>query len=173
MNILIYLIGYMGAGKSTIGKQLADKLQLNFIDMDRFIETTHGTSITDLFLDNGEAYFRLLEHRYLEKLSTYHHTVVACGGGTPCFHNNIQLMLKTGLVIYIKQPVEVLYKRLAEEQSQRPLLMGLDESQLKSFILENVTKRELFYNQSQIIYEPEHTSADDLITSINLFYKGT
>lgn len=172
MNILIYLIGYMGAGKSTMGRQLADNLQLNFIDLDRFIETSHGTSITDIFLDNGEVYFRRLEQRYLEKLTAYHHTVVACGGGTPCFHNNIELMRKTGLVIYIKQPVEVLYKRLVAQQMQRPLLMGMDEIQLKEFIQDNLSRREAYYNQAHITYEPEKNSLEELIQQIHLFYKS-
>lgn len=162
----------MGAGKSTIGRQLATALQLNFIDLDRFIETSHGTSITDIFLDNGEAYFRRLEQRYLEKLSTYHHTLVACGGGTPCFHDNISRLLNTGLVIYIKQPTEVLFKRLLEQQMQRPLLMGMDESQMKEFIDTNLARREEFYLKAHIIYEPATQSLEQLIEQITLFYKS-
>ncbi len=163
----------MGAGKTTTGKQLAEALQMNFIDLDQFIENSHGTSITDIFLDNGEEYFRILEQRYLEKLTHFSHTIIACGGGTPCFHNNIHLMKQSGLVIYIKQPISLLYKRLVQQQMQRPLLMGMDEQELLQFIESNLQRREEYYLQAQMIYEPEKETPEDLIGRITLFYKSS
>ncbi len=173
MNTLIFLIGYMGAGKTTIGQQLANALQLNFVDLDRYIENSHGTSITDIFLDNGEDYFRMLEQRYLEKLTHFSHTIIACGGGTPCFHNNIHLMKQTGLVIYIKQPLSLLFNRLVQQQMQRPLLMGMDEQQLKQFIESNLERRESYYLQAHMIYEPEKETPEDFINRVTLSYKSS
>jgi shikimate kinase len=163
----------MGAGKTTTGKQLTTALQMNFVDLDHFIENSHGTSITDIFLDNGEDYFRMLEQRYLEKLTHYTHTIIACGGGTPCFHNNMHLIKQSGLVVYIKQPVHVLYNRLVQQQMQRPLLMGMDEQQLLQFITTNLQRREAYYYQAHIIYEPDKETLTELINKITLFYKSS
>lgn len=162
----------MGAGKTTIGRQLASMVHYQFTDLDQFIEKAHGVSITDIFLDNGEAYFRLLEKRYLEKVTHLQQAIIACGGGTPCFYDNLEVMLKSGLVIYVKQSPDVLYQRLIEQQMQRPLLMGMDELQLMKFIDQNVNRREQFYMQAHLIFEPEKETLEQLVDRLSLFNKG-
>lgn len=166
------MIGYMGAGKTTIGRRLASMVRYPFIDLDQYIETAHGTSVTDIFLDRGEEYFRVLEQRYLKKVTHLQQAVIACGGGTPCFYDNLEVMLKSGLVIYLKQSINVLHQRLIHQQMQRPLLMGMDESQLAAFINQNVTRREQFYLQAHLIFEPEKETLEQLVDRLSLFNKG-
>lgn len=172
MESRIYMIGYMGAGKTTIGRRLASMVRYPFIDLDQYIETAHGTSVTDIFLDRGEEYFRVLEQRYLKKVTHLQQAVIACGGGTPCFYDNLEVMLKSGLVIYLKQSINVLHQRLIHQQMQRPLLMGMDESQLAAFINQNVTRREQFYLQAHLIFEPEKETFEQLVDRLSLFNKG-
>ncbi len=137
----IFLIGFMGAGKSFFGKRLAAKLKMDFIDLDNFIEENEGQSISTIFENKKEKGFRKIENQYLKILSKKTNTVIACGGGTPCFHNNMQWMNKNGLTIYLKSSNNLLFQRLKKGKRNRPLLKDLSDSELKRFIKIKVADR--------------------------------
>lgn len=141
----ITLIGFMGCGKTTIAKALAQKLNYGFIDLDKIIETVAGISVTEIFNTKGEEYFRELEREALKILSDNGDYVVAVGGGTPCFYNNMEEINKHSVSVYLKMSTDSLFDRLKNEQAQRPLIKNLNEKELKLFIADNLLKREPFY----------------------------
>lgn len=151
----IYLIGFMGSGKSHTGKQVADALGIPFVDLDDRIEAQAGCSIAQLFEYKGETYFRALEATALRATLTDDPAVISCGGGTPCFHDNMDWIKNNGLSIYLKASVPLLVKRLQKGQEHRPLIRGLNETELAAFIAERVAQREFFYGQAQYILSQE------------------
>lgn len=155
--MLIYLIGFSGAGKTTTGKQLASKLKFNFIDTDNFIEEKTGKSVNEIFEIEGEAQFRELEKKAIEEISANKNTVVAAGGGMPCFNNIINLMNANGITIYLKVNTGILFKRLVKEKKTRPLIKNFTDVEVMEFISYHLHLREGYYNQSQIKF-----NADDL-----------
>ena len=140
----------MGSGKSTIGKLLAEKLRMDFIDFDNHIEQATGKTITEIFDTEGEEKFRTLEHQHLKKLLNKDNVVISLGGGTPCFHNNIELINKNGVSVYIEVSVDVLVKRLSKGKTKRPLIRDVHEVDLKYFIETNLEKRLPIYRQAHI-----------------------
>ena len=138
----------MGCGKSTAGKLLAQKLHYDFIDFDSYIELETGKTIPVIFETEGEEKFRTLEHEYLKKILPLDKTVVSLGGGTPCFNNNMDLINKNGTSIYIELDVDSLTARLLRSRNRRPLIRGLDENALKTFIITNLEKRESVYRKA-------------------------
>ena len=149
----IYLTGFMGSGKSYTGKQLASLLDRPFYDLDELIEHQAGKTIKQIFEDDGEDRFRQLEHESL--LATLHlpASVIATGGGTPCFHDNMEWMNKHGLTIYLKTPTAILSERLVGQRAHRPLLRTLSEDELRHYIEELVAKRLSFYEMAHVIFE--------------------
>lgn len=145
---IIYLIGFMGSGKSTIGKQLSKKINYSFVDLDRLIEKDNGMSISEIFETKGEAEFRKLEHNALKKVSQLQHTIIACGGGTPCFYDNMTLMKESGLTIYIKLSPKMLADRLSQSKTPRPLLKNKSREELLSYVKDLLEKREDHYHQA-------------------------
>lgn len=147
----IFLIGMMGSGKSTTGKQLAGLLGWPFIDMDRYIEDENGLSIPEIFSRYGEEKFRLLEREALLKtLNIQDPIVVATGGGTPCFFDNMLKMKEKGWVVYIRTPIEILLGRLERDASDRPLFYSQIGEKILTELLE---KRKEYYEQAHIVYE--------------------
>ncbi|MDR2627592.1 MAG: shikimate kinase [Dysgonamonadaceae bacterium] len=172
-----FLIGYMGAGKTTIGKKMAQQLNLDFIDLDHFIEKRYHRTISQIFAEKGESNFREIEARTLDEVADFENIVLSTGGGTPCFHNNLQRMNDTGITIYLKVSPEELARRLEICKNSRPLIKDKTQDELKTFIAENLLKREMFYNRTSIILEAEkmmtrtdiqHT-VNQLIEQINIF----
>ena len=151
----IFLIGYMGSGKSTIGKLLAKNAGLQFVDLDLFIEKRHHKSIGQLFTEKGEPGFREIERRALEEVSEFETTVISTGGGAPCFFDNMDLMNRSGLTIYLKVSESKLVNRLHHIKHNRPLIKNKNEEELRLFISENLRKREPFYNQAKLIFDAE------------------
>jgi len=147
----IYLIGFMGCGKSTIGRELADLLDYAFVDLDDYIES-QGRSIAEIFETEGEKSFRELERDALAQLSGMMDTVIATGGGTPCFHDNLEWMQATGMTIYLNTSSDVLFQRLKSETEHRPLLATLSDDELSNFINKKIQERSSFYDNSEIIY---------------------
>ncbi len=146
----IYLVGYMGSGKSTLGKRLAKLAGLNFIDLDRYIEERHCQSIQQLFAEEGEALFREYEHKALVEVSEFDNVVIATGGGAPCFYENMELMNRTGITLFLDMEPQILARRLSLSKIVRPLIAGKSKQELVEFIGENLRRRRPFYEQSQI-----------------------
>lgn len=162
----LFLIGYMGSGKSTIGKKLAKKLKLSLIDFDGYIEKETGRTIGDIFEKEGEERFRLLEHDYLKAILYKDNTVISLGGGTPCFHNNIDLINENGTSIYIETNVDALVKRLSKAKHKRPLIKGMNEVDLRFFIEANLEKRNPVYRKAHYTVKVETQSIDEVADQI-------
>lgn len=145
----IILIGYMGAGKTTVGKALAKDLGLQFYDLDWYIESRRRKTVAQLFAEVGEEGFRQIEHNMLHEVGEFEDVIISCGGGTPCFFDNIDYMNQQGPVIYLKAEPEVLYKHLVMSKNDRPLLRGKSPEQLITFIREQLEKREPFYSKAR------------------------
>ena len=142
-------MGFMGCGKSTIGKLLAKKMSYAFIDVDQQIENNEGRSITDIFKLQGEEHFRDIEAELITELSKSKNTVIACGGGTPCFGNNMSVMNDSGYTVYLELNENELFTRLNNEKDNRPLITDLNEDKLKAYIQKTLSKRMPFYLQAQ------------------------
>jgi shikimate kinase len=163
----IYLIGFMGAGKSYWGPRLAQQAGLRFYDLDREIEQSQQLTIDQLFTLKGEESFRVLEKELLHLLTENHSQfVMACGGGTPCFLNNIEYMRRSGKVVWINPTVEVLAKRLWAERTQRPLLRSVSESDLEGVIQKKMADRRLYYEQAHVRFDEEAIDVIALLKSI-------
>lgn len=147
----LYLIGLPGSGKSFLGKQLADELNLPFIDLDEVIERGAGISVSKIFSDQGEEHFRKLEAQMLRRQSETPEFVMACGGGTPCFHNNVQFMNETGQCIFLNVPVTEIVTRLnATERNSRPLLADTENALLEEKLTQLFEQRKPFYEQAAV-----------------------
>ena len=152
----IYLIGYMGCGKSTLGRKLSEHLGLQFVDMDHYIEERNCKTIPQIFSEEGEAEFRKKERKALEELSEFTDIVIATGGGAPCFFDNIDLMNKTGKTIYLNIDPKILADRLLKSKTERPLIKGKSRDELVAFIDDTLKKRNEFYLQAAYqITEPD------------------
>tara|TARA_B100000809_G_scaffold75896_1_gene73583 strand:- start:327 stop:824 length:498 start_codon:yes stop_codon:yes gene_type:complete len=163
----IFLIGFMGCGKSTIGKKLAKTLSCKFIDLDKYIEGKTGESIQQIFKEKGEKYFRVLETESLMEICKSDNLVIATGGGTPCFFDNMQRILDKGICIYLKMEANNLAKRLSKEKSKRPLIENLTEKYLVNFIRKKLVEREVFYNKANHIIQAKNISEKDIIKLIS------
>lgn len=158
----IFLIGFMGCGKSTMGKKLAVKLGYEFIDLDHQIEHSMGTTIAEYFSVHGEAAFRKLESETLKTYDYPVNAVIATGGGTPCFFDNMEWMNVNGLSIYIEMPAAALAKRLESGKEKRPLLRDLNEAEMIAFIENKLSEREVFYKRAGVTVNGISLSADAL-----------
>lgn len=146
----------MGSGKTHWGKQLAHRLQLSFYDLDEVIVQQEDRSVTEIFADCGEEYFRLLEKQTLEKLVDSNVSMVlSCGGGTPCFFNNIEYMKKHGTVVWLNTQVDVLLTRLLREKPQRPLIKDITDDDLRIYIIRKLNERRMYYEQADVIFDKE------------------
>lgn len=151
--IRIILIGYMGAGKTTIGKTLAKQLGVPFYDLDWYIETRMRKKVKQIFDEKGEEGFRIIEKNMLHEVAEFENVVLACGGGTPCFFDNMEYMVGQGDVVYLKGTPEVLFRHLKMGKGVRPLLLGKNDEELLDYIRENVQKREEFYTKANHIID--------------------
>jgi shikimate kinase len=163
----IFLIGFMGCGKTHWGKLLSEKLGLPFFDLDEQISEHEGKSISEIFDEEGEEYFRVLEKDVLHRLTESNETfVMACGGGAPCFYNTIDYLRKKGLVVWFNCSTEGLYQRLIKEKEDRPLLRDIPNAQLKSYIVRKYSARKIYYQQAGLIVNEEELTLDQLISTI-------
>ena len=143
----------MGSGKSYLGKQLAAALNYDFLDLDAFLEANEGMSISRIFKEGGESLFRGLECNYLQATIDFKQTVIATGGGTPCFFDNMTWMKANGLTVYLKTPVDLLVQRLMAETAHRPLLAGKTKGEMTQFIKAKLAERQFYYEQGQVLFE--------------------
>lgn len=146
----IFLIGFMGSGKTTLGKAVANATGLRFVDLDEMIERQQGMSVCEIFDIKGEREFRRLESDTLAQISGSEDMIVACGGGTPCYGDNMAVMLASGTTVWLNASVERLVTRLAVAREQRPLLARLDDEALREFVIARLTEREPFYSRAEI-----------------------
>ena len=156
----------MGSGKSTIGKELAEKLKMDFIDFDTYIETKEKKSVSEIFEKEGEEKFRELEKKHLNEIIKKDNAVISLGGGTPCFNNNIETINKNGISIYLQMSVNALVKRLINAKRKRPLIKEMNEVDLKFFIATNLEKRISFYNQAKYIILSDKKSPEAISEEI-------
>ncbi len=147
----IFLIGFMGSGKTHWGKIWADGLQYHFYDLDEVIEKKESRSVADIFSESGEDYFRDKETEALQTLTHPDNYVIACGGGTPCFNDNLQWMNANGTTIYLQSSAEELTQRLLKEKATRPLIKHIDDNDLFLFVEKKLHERETFYLQAQYV----------------------
>ena len=145
----IILIGYMGAGKTTIGKALSKELGIIFYDLDWYIESRMRKSVSEIFAERGEEGFRKIEYNMLHEVAEFENVIISCGGGTPCFFDNMDYLNQKGQVVYLKASPEVLYKHLQMAKVERPLLKGKSSEELIAFIREQLDKREPFYSKAK------------------------
>ena len=143
----------MGCGKTTLGKKLAKDLNYNFIDLDTYIEKRTNKTITEIFDNKGEKKFRIVERESLIEVCKKDNIVIATGGGTPCFFDNMQEILVSGKAIYLKMKIKDLLERLETEKSQRPLIKNKSAKELENFIRNKLSKREYFYKKSDYILQ--------------------
>ncbi|MCS6933829.1 MAG: hypothetical protein NZM35_01585 [Chitinophagales bacterium] len=167
----VYLIGFMGAGKTTLGQELARKLNVSFCDTDLLVcRDTGYESISDLIASRGMDFFRLAERDALRKTGR-DCGVVATGGGTPCYFDNLEWMLQSGVVVYVCMDVDALFLRLSNTNlATRPLLAGKNENELRMYIYDTLAAREQYYLRAHITYEPLRETLDHLIYKINHFH---
>ncbi|WP_430467859.1 shikimate kinase [Winogradskyella ouciana] len=170
--MIVVLMGYMGSGKSTIGKELATLLKYNFLDLDDYISEKENATISDIFKDKGEIYFRKKETEYLKEIiDSYNDIVLALGGGTPCYGNNLKILNddKKVVTIYLKLSIPLLAKRLYSERDNRPLISHLSsEEELLEFIGKHIFERTQYYNQAQHIITTDHQTKKDILEAILL-----
>jgi shikimate kinase len=145
----IILIGYMGSGKTTVGKALSKETGMMFYDLDWYIESRMHKTVAQIFAERGEEGFRKIEYNMLHEVAEFENVIISCGGGTPCFFDNIDYLNGQGDVCYLKATPEVLYKHLLMGKVERPLIKGKSPEELINFITEQVGKREEFYTKAR------------------------
>jgi shikimate kinase len=166
MNII--LVGYMGSGKTTLGKKLASKMNLRFIDTDAFIESKEQKNIPSIFNELGEEHFRKLERELIQTFQKEDNLLLSTGGGMPCYNNQMEELKKLGLVIYLKRPAKELANRIFNSKKKRPLTDNKTLEELTLYIEEHLAKREHFYNQAHLIVDRSIQE----ISSLELYIKA-
>ncbi len=161
----VFLIGFMGCGKSTKAKQLASRLNCKVIDLDAVIVAEQGKTIAEYFAENGEAAFRKLESETLKNYDYPEMCVVATGGGLPCFFDNMEWMNEHGRTIYLQMTPPQLVSRL-HNREKRPLLKGMNDEQLLAFVEMKLTERNSFYTQAQLVVNAFDLDVEELVSSL-------
>jgi len=152
----VFLIGYMGAGKTTLGKSLAKVMNVAFIDLDNFIEARYHKTVKEIFAEVGESGFRDIERKSLIEVSEYEDTIISLGGGTPCFFDNMDIVNASGTSVYLKPSEDVLLKRLIKGKHKRPLLANKSDDEILQVIREQLAWREPYYLKADITFEASH-----------------
>lgn len=160
----VFLIGFMGSGKTHWGKLWSVRQALQFFDLDELIEQQEQKTIEAIFDKNGETYFREKESELLKTFFEKDNCIIACGGGTPCFHDNMVWMNANGITVYLKATPNQILERVEDEKDKRPLLKKLNAAEILFFIEQKLKERELFYNQAKIILPVAELSTDSLLT---------
>ena len=171
LRMHIILVGYMGSGKSTVGKQLSKLLNLPFIDLDTYIESKENKSIKSIFDDEGQIYFRKKEHLYLkELLASNQRTVIATGGGAPCYAGNMDVMLNASQnVFYLKISISELVSRLFPEKEKRPLISHLSKEEMPEFFGKHLFERNPFYAKAKHTIQCDSKSIEEITEEIQSY----
>ncbi len=153
--VRIFLTGYMGAGKTTLGKAFAHQMNIPFIDLDWYIEERFHKTVGELFAERGETGFRELERNVLHEVAEFENVVISTGGGAPCFFDNMEFMNRMGKTVFLNVHPDVLFRRLRVAKQQRPILQGKQDDELKAFIVQALEKRAPFYRQAQYVFNAD------------------
>ena len=149
----IILVGYMGSGKTTVGKALSKETGMMFYDLDWYIESRMRKSVSQIFAERGEEGFRKIEYNMLHEVAEFEDVIISCGGGTPCFFDNMDYLNQQGDVVYLKATPETLYKHLLMAKMERPLLKGKSSEELIAYITEHLKERSQFYEKARHILD--------------------
>lgn len=144
----ILLVGFMAAGKTTLGKALAKDLGLQFIDLDLYIESRYHATVSQIFAERGEEGFRQIERNMLHEVAEFEDVIIATGGGTPCFFDNMEYMNAQGTTVFLDASVDVIFTRLTIARTQRPLVAGKTDEELRSYITETLNRRLPYYSRA-------------------------
>lgn len=162
----------MGAGKTTVGRQLALNLGMQFYDLDWYIEMRYHTRVADIFAEKGEAGFREIERNMLHEVAEFENVVLSCGGGTPCFFDNMDYLNSMSDTVYLKATPEVLAAHLKMGKVERPLIKGKSDEELLAYIKESLEKREPFYSKAKFTLDVSLLdNYDKIATSVDLLKK--
>lgn len=172
----IVLVGYMGSGKTTVGKALSKETGMMFYDLDWYIENRMHTTVSKLFTERGEEAFRKIEYNMLHEVAEFENVIISCGGGTPCFFDNMDYLNQQGDVVYLKASPDTLYKHLLMAKVERPLLKGKSPEELIAYITEHLKERAPFYEKARYTldvnvlddYDKIHTSVQSIRTLLGL-----
>ena len=164
----IFFVGFMGSGKTTLGRKLASLINFDFIDTDHYIEQQYGLKVSEIFAQKGETAFRKIEHETLIHLLESDQILISTGGGMPCFGDNMDLMLDHGKVVYLKTSPKALALRLLNSRTERPLIKDKTKDELLLYIEDKLNEREPFYNKAHHIIQTEDFSFEQLIRTLNL-----
>jgi shikimate kinase len=165
----IVLLGYMASGKSAVGKILAEALNIQFIDLDSFIEVHEQMSITQIFDTKGEIYFRKKEGEYLQELlNSNESSVISLGGGTPCYGNNMDFIENKSSSFYLKASINTIFERLKKETSQRPLVAAIGTENLKEYIAKHLFERAPYYERAHHTVLADHKNVTQIVDEIML-----
>ena len=162
----VILVGFMGAGKSTVGKLLAETIGVPFIDSDEWIADKEQATVSDVFATKGEAYFRQLEKAFLDQLAHEQPAVIAVGGGLPCFGDNMLKLKELGLVVYVNTSLQTLTQRLKNDSQNRPLLAAVKDEELFRFVEDLISIRKVFYKMAHVIVPNESNKPKELVEKI-------
>ncbi len=163
----IFLIGFMGSGKTHWGRLLSEKLGMRFFDLDEQLVEQAGKTINEIFETEGEEQFRLKEKEILHIITESHENfIMACGGGAPCYFNNIVYMNQSGITVWIHTPIKTLVERLNSEKEKRPLIKALTDDQLESYITKKFADRKIYYEQAKVSIDEEPVQIENLIDKI-------
>ncbi len=172
----IVLVGYMGSGKTTVGKALSKETGMMFYDLDWYIENRMHTTVSKLFTERGEEAFRKIEYSMLHEVAEFENVIISCGGGTPCFFDNMDYLNQQGDVVYLKASPDTLYKHLLMAKVERPLLKGKSPEELIAYITAHLKERAPFYEKARYTldvnvlddYDKIHTSVQSIRTLLGL-----
>ena len=163
----IFLIGYMGSGKTTLGRAYSKDQGLTFIDLDWYIEERFHKTVQQIFAERGEEGFREIERRMLHEVADFEDVVIAAGGGTPCFFDNMDFMNERGVTVLLQAQPSTLFNRLKVAKSQRPLLADKSDDELMAFIMAGLQKQQVFYSKAQYVFaSDELESQKQIVDSI-------
>jgi shikimate kinase len=166
----IYLLGYMGSGKSTIGRMLATSLGISWIDLDDEFELRYKIAIADFFSKYGEKAFRELEQKLLAEFSLVNDIVVSTGGGSPCFYNNMNLILNTGYAIYLEADPALILSRIELSSRKRPLFQQMNEDDLTKNIEQHLESRKPFYEKANLVVNARNPNIEVITTRVREYF---
>ena len=165
--MIISLLGYMGSGKTHIAKILSEKLNYDFLDLDKFVVSKNKSSVADLFEKKGELFFRKLERQALEEvLASRDSLVLSLGGGTPVYYNNMEIINDFSTSIFLQTPVPTLAERLLKQKEKRPIIAHINDVDMPEFIAKHLFERNPYYSKAQYIINTKNKSADEIALEI-------